>query len=326
VRRLDAARLELVLEDGQTLTPDAVLIASGGVPRRLDVPGAALPGVLTLRSRDDAERLIDLAAKASRVVIVGASFIGMEAAASLRTRGLEVTVTAPDDVPLAGALGAVVGALVRDVHEQHGVRFALGRHIATISGDGSVSAVQLDDGTTLDCDLVLAGIGVTPATGFVEGVSLDPDGGIPVDERLRAAPGVWAAGDVARYREPHTGRDVRIEHWRLAEQHGRAAARAIMGGAEPFTGVPFFWTQHFDLRIGYAGAGRGWDRQIILGDVTGRDFLVFYAAGDQLLAACGTRDRELGAFMELMRLGRLPPADELEAGGDVQLMGRLDQG
>ena len=126
-------------------------------------------------------------------------------------------------------------------------------------GDGAVRAVELDDGTTLDADLVVVGIGVQPVTEFVRGVELDPDGGLPVDERLRVAPGVWAAGDVARYREPHTGSDVRIEHWRLAEQHGRAAAADIAGRGEPFAGVPFFWTQHFDLELGYAGAGQGWE-------------------------------------------------------------------
>jgi apoptosis-inducing factor 3 len=283
------------------------------------VPGADLPGVLTLRSREDAERLVALAGDASRAVIVGASFIGMEAAASLRTRGLDVTVTAPGAVPLAGALGELAGATVRAVHEQHGVEFALGRSVVGIRADGGRLLVDLDDGSALAGDLVLAGIGVSPATGFVQGLELDGDGGIPVDERLRAADGVWAAGDVARYREPHTGRDVRIEHWRLAQQHGRAAARSMTGGGEPFTGVPFFWTQHFDLQLGYAGAGRGWDRQVVLGAPEIRDFLVVYGAGAQALAACGTRDRELGAFMELMRLGRLPDLDQLEAAGDPSL-------
>ena len=323
VTALDAGTRRVTLDDGAELAPDAVLIASGGEPRRLQAPGADLPGVLTLRSWDDAERLMDLAEEAPRVVVVGASFIGMEAAASLRTRGLEVTVTAPDRVPFVDALGESVGEVVQALHEEHGVRFALGRKVTAVKGDGSVRAVELDDGTSLPCELVLVGIGVRPATGFVGGLALDEDGGVPVDQRLRAADGVWAAGDVARYREPSTGRDLRIEHWRLAEQHGRAAGRSMAGDAEPFAGVPFFWTQHFDLQLGYAGPGRGWDRQVVLGDLSGRDFLVFYAAGEQVLAACGTRDRELGAFMELMRLGRLPSADELQAGGDVSLSDRL---
>jgi NADPH-dependent 2,4-dienoyl-CoA reductase/sulfur reductase-like enzyme len=142
-------------------------------------------------------------------------------------------------------------------------------------------------------------------------VELDGDGGLPVDEQLRVAPGVWAAGDVARYREPHTGRDVRIEHWRLAEQQGRAAARAMAGRGEPFTGVPFFWTQHFDLELGYAGAGQGWEELLVVGDLGAGDFTAFYVAQDKLLAACGTQPHEIGAFVELMRVGALPTVGDL---------------
>ncbi len=312
VTKLDVAGRTAVLRDGTSLAFDAALVATGGAPRRLDVPGADLPGVVTLRSRDDAERLIELADAASRVVIAGAGFIGMEVAASLRARGLDVAVTAPDAVPFAAAFGEQVGRVVQAVHEEHGVRFALGGTIVSMEGDGAVRGVRLEDDTLLPADLVVVGIGVAPATDFVEGIDLAPDGGIPVDGQLRAAEAVWAAGDVARYRDPYSGRDVRIEHWRLAEQHGRAAAGSMSGDAAAFTGVPFFWTQHFDLQVGYAGAGRGWDEQLVLGDLDSRDFTVVFAAGDHVLAACGTRDTELGAFMELMRLGRLPALGELK--------------
>ena len=323
VVRLDVPARTITLEDGAVLTPDAVLVASGAVPRRLDVPGAELPGVFTLRSHGDAETLLAAAGGASRAVVVGASFIGMEAAASLRRRGLEVTVTGPEAVPFAAALGEQAGRVVQSVHQRHGTRFVLGRQVAAVHGDGAARGVELDDGTVLDADLVLVGIGVTPATAFVEGVPLEADGGIRVDAGLRVAAGVWAAGDVAVYPDPHTGRDVRIEHWRLAEQHGRAAARSMAGAGEPFAGVPFFWTEHFDLRVGYAGSGRGWDELIMTGDPDAADFLALYAAQGRLAAACGTRERELGAFMELMRLGLLPPAGEVRRGTGAGFTRRL---
>jgi len=311
VTQLDVASRTITLDDGGTLTPDAVLIASGARPRRLDVPGAGLPGVFTLRSLGDAERLAAAAGGARRAVVVGASFIGMEAAASLVRRGLEVTVVGPQTTPFEGILGEEVGRVVQARHAEHGTRFALGRGVARFVGDSAIRAVELDDGVSLEADLVVVGVGVQPATDFVTGVELDDDGGLPVDEQLRVAPGVWAAGDVARYCEPHTSRDVRIEHWRLAEQQGRAAARAMAGRGEPFTGVPFFWTRHFDLELGYAGAGQGWEELLEVGDLGAGDFTAFYVAQDKLLAACGTQRDEIGAFVELMRVGALPTVSDL---------------
>lgn len=312
VTQLDVPSRTVTFDDGTTLTPDGLLIASGARARRLNVPGADLPGVCTLRSWEDADAIISALANAPRVVVIGASFIGLETAAALAHRGLEVTVVAPQTVPFEHVLGAAAGGVVRAVHEEHGTRFALGRGVKSFLGDGTaLTQVELDDGTRLDASLVVVGAGVEPATDFVSGLQRDRDGGLPVDEYLSVAPGVWAAGDVARYREPHTGRDVRIEHWRLAEQHGRAAARAMAGRAEPFAGVPFFWTQHFELELGYVGAGQGWQETVVTGDLAARDFTVFYVADGALLAACGTQSPELGAFAELMRGGRLPAADAL---------------
>ncbi len=323
VTQLHVPTRTVSLDDGSTLTPDAVLIASGARPRRLDLPGAELPGVFTLRSLDDAERLAAAAGSARRVVVVGASFIGMEAAASLVRRGLEVTIVGPGATPFERILGEEVGRVVQARHAEHGTRFALGRGVARFAGDSTVRAVELDDGASLEADMVVLGIGVRPATDFVTGAELDDEGGLPVDEQLRVAPGVWAAGDVARYREPHTGRDVRIEHWRLAEQQGRAAARAMAGRGGSFTGVPFFWTQHFDLELGYAGAGQGWEELVVVGDLGGGDFTAFYVAEDRLLAACGTQRDEIGAFMELMRVGALPAVGDLRGRQKADLPGLL---
>jgi NADPH-dependent 2,4-dienoyl-CoA reductase/sulfur reductase-like enzyme len=158
---------------------------------------------------------------------------------------------------------------------------------------------------------VVAGIGIVPATHFVRGLDLLPDGSIPVDEQLRAAPGVWAAGDVATYPAAHLGEPVRIEHWRLALQHGRAAGFAMAGRGTPFTGVPFFWSQQYDVRLGFAGYGGGWDRLAIAGDIPGRDFVAYFCAGDTVRAACGTRDRQVATFAELMHAGALPAAGRL---------------
>ncbi len=323
VTRLHVPSRTITFADGGTVTPDGVLIASGARARRLKVAGADLPGVHTLRSWEDADAIILSLHGARRAVVIGASFIGLEAAAALTHRGLETTVVAPEATPFEHVLGGEVGSVVRTVHEEHGTRFALGRGVKRFLGDATVSEVELDDDTRVAADLVVVGAGVDPASDFVSGVARDRDGGLPVDEQLRVAPGVWAAGDVARYREPHTGRDVRIEHWRLAEQHGRAAARAMAGRAEPFAGVPFFWTQHFELELGYAGAGQGWKETVVTGDLAARDFTAFYVADGTLLAACGTQRAELGAFMELMRLGRLPAADALRGRSQAGLPGML---
>jgi NADPH-dependent 2,4-dienoyl-CoA reductase/sulfur reductase-like enzyme/nitrite reductase/ring-hydroxylating ferredoxin subunit len=319
VVELDVNSRMLTLDDGTTLVPDGVLLASGARPRRLNVPGADLEGVFTLRSWSDAERLVAAARLARRAVVIGASFIGMEVAAGLRERGVDVTVVGPEKVPFEAALGVDVGGVVLAFHEERGTRFALERGVARIVGLGRAEGVELSDGTVLDADLVAIGVGVQPVTEFVRGAELDRDGGVPVDDQFRVAPGIWAAGDIARYREPHTGRDVRIEHWRLAEQQGRAAARSMAGRGEPFRGVPFFWTQHFDFRLGYAGAGRGWEGVFVVGDLAARDFTAFYHAGDELLAACGTQDDELAAFLELMEGGGLPAADAVRGRSKADL-------
>ena len=192
------------------------------------------------------------------------------------------------------------------------MRFALGRTVARFDGDRGVRELELDDGSRLEADLVVVGVGVTPATGFVANAAVNDDGSLDVDDELRVNDhGVWAAGDVARYPEPHVGGRARIEHWRLAEQLGRAAAASMAGQGAPFDGVPGFWTQQFGLRVAYVGVGRGWDATFAVGDVAGGDFTVFFARGDELVAAAGTRDLDLAAFAELMRLGRLPRPGDL---------------
>jgi apoptosis-inducing factor 3 len=349
VTSLDATARRLELAGAPAMTPDAVLVCTGGTPRRLGVPGADLPGVFTLRSWSDCDAIIaaaqaaaggadegeaqgtergsgkgaDTSTGAARAVVVGASFIGMETAASLRRRGLEVTLVAPDTTPLATQLGPQVGAFLQARHEEHGVRFCLGRTVARFDGGDRLRAVQLDDGSRLTADVAVVGVGVEPATTFIANADLNDDRGLDVDEELRVnRHGVWAAGDIACYPEPHTGGRTRIEHWRLAEQLGRAAAASMAGKGAPFAGVPAFWTEQFGLRVASVGVGRDWDDSFAVGDVAAGDFTVFFTRGDKLVSAVGTRDLDLAAFAELMRTGRLPRPDDVR-GRDEAGLARL---
>lgn len=314
VTSLDVRSRVITMHDGSALQPDAVLIATGGTPRELQVPGMDLTGVFTLRSWSEFDALIAAAQSAGRAVVIGTSFIGMEVAAGLAKRGLKVTVVGHGAVPFESTLGEPVGTLIRRYHEHHGTRFAMGHSVVRFCGENKIEAVELDDGATLQTDLVVVGVGVRPATSFVQGVDTATDGGLPVDEHLSVAPGVWAAGDTALFNEVHRGRQMRIEHWRLAEQHGRAAAKAMLGDTQPFRGVPFFWTQQFEREIYYAGAGQGWDEMIVSGDIDAWEFTVFYTCAKRLVAACGTQNSEIGAFIELMRVGKLPAIERLSDG------------
>ncbi|MCL5270132.1 MAG: FAD-dependent oxidoreductase [bacterium] len=315
VLSLDVRTREIKLEGNQQMTADAVLIATGARPRSLDVPGIDLKGIHYLRTWSDCAAIVATAEKARRALIAGAGFIALEAAASLRHRGLAVTIVAPAEAPMARVFGAPVGEMLRRLHEAKGVRFRLGRTVRRFIGDHAVRETELEDGTREKADLVVIGIGVRPATDFVRGAHLASDGSLEVDENLRVAEGVYAAGDIARYPEPRLGESVRIEHWRLAQQHGRAAARAMAAPREapppPFTAVPFFWTRQYDLSLHYAGAAPDWDGLLVAGDLEARDFLVFYAVGERLLAAAGTRAAAIDAFSELLRLGRIPTTADL---------------
>lgn len=310
VARVDAKAKIVSFKGGEQLAYDALLVAAGGEPRTLQIAGSDLKNVLTLRSFADSDAIIAAAEQAKRAVV-----IGMEAAASLWERKLSVTVVAPDKVPFEKTLGAEVGQLFQHVHEARGVQFKLGVSAARFEGDDSVKRVVLDSGEALEADLVVVGVGVRPATDFLEGVELHNDGGVFVDRHLRAADGVYAAGDIAYFPSLLTGERQRIEHWRTAQQQGRAAAHNMVGKATEFDGVPFFWTRQFDAGLLYVGHAKGWDEIIYEGDVSARDFLAFYVLGNRVLAAAGMgRDRDMAALEELMRLGRMPTPARLRNG------------
>lgn len=309
VTRLDAAARRITLDDGSTRDYSDVIVATGCAPRELDVPGADLPQVFTLRSFGDADAIIASSDGAKRAVVVGASFIAMEAACSLRLRGLEVTVVAPDEAPFAKTLGPGIGGMFREEHEKHGVTFRLGASVALIEGstkDASrVAAVVLEGGERIEADLVVVGIGVTPITDFIDGVERDEHGGVVVDATMRAVEGLYAAGDIAAFPDPRTGERIRIEHWRTALQLGRIAGSNVAGTHATYDAVPFFWTQQFDVTLRYVGHAREWDEIVTDGDVSSRDFIARYMRDGRMVAAAGVlRDRDVIAAALAMRAHR----------------------
>jgi NADPH-dependent 2,4-dienoyl-CoA reductase/sulfur reductase-like enzyme len=256
----------------------------------LPLEGADRAQVYYLRSLADSRAIIAAAKVATRAVVVGASFIGLEVAASLRARGLEVHVVAPEALPLERVMGRELGAYLRELHESKGVQFHLERKPQRIEAD----AVVLDDGTRLDADLVVIGVGVRPRLSLAEEAGLAMDRGVVVDEYLAtSAPGVWAAGDIARWPDVHTGERIRVEHWVVAERMGQAAARNILGARERFADVPFFWSAHYDVSINYVGHAEKWDETVVDGEARENDVAVrFVKDGRALALATIYRDGE----------------------------------
>jgi NADPH-dependent 2,4-dienoyl-CoA reductase/sulfur reductase-like enzyme len=300
VSTIDAGAHAVMLGDGSRREYGALLIATGADPVRLPIPGADGAAVFYLRSWADSRAIIGKTSGAKKAVVVGASFIGLEVAASLRTRNIEVDVVAPEQAPLERVMGVEVGRFIQSLHEAKGVRFHLGQTVAELSG----KRVTLSGGDTLDADFVVIGAGVKPATALAERAGLTIDRGILVSEFLEtSAPGVFAAGDVARWPDPHTGQRIRVEHWVVAERQGQVAARNMLGHRERFDAVPFFWSQHYDVTIRYVGHAEKWDSVKIDGSLERQDCSVTYTSGGRALAvATVSRDREsLKAEVQLER-------------------------
>jgi len=281
VTAIDAKGRQLTLAGGRNIAFDKLLLATGAEPVRLDIPGAGEPHVHVLRSLADARAIIAAAKAARSAVVIGASFIGLEVAASLRARELEVHVVAPEQRPMERVLGREFGDFIRGLHEEHGVVFHLEETATAIKG----RTVTLKGGTTLSADLVVIGVGVRPRIKLAEAAGLAVDRGVLVNDYLEtSAPGIYAAGDIARWPDPHTGDKLRIEHWVVAERQGQAVARNMMGQRTCFADVPFFWSQHYDLPINYVGHAEKWDKLEIEGDIAARDCLVRYRRNGKVLA------------------------------------------
>lgn len=289
VESLDLGQRRVMLAGGEGVSFDALLLATGADPVRLPIPGAEGPNVHYLRSLADADRLIAATVGARRAVVLGASFIGLEVAASLRARGLEVHVVAPEAVPMARILGPDLGAHIRRLHESHGVVFHLEDTVTEIGA----GVLALKSGSALAADVVAIGVGVRPNTALAEAAGLAVDKGVLVDAYLQtSAPGVYAAGDIARWPDKITGERVRVEHWVVAERQGQTAARNILGRGERFEAAPFFWSQHYDQAISYIGHAPAWDRAELSGDPAAGDCAVTFSAGGRKLAVA-TLGRDL---------------------------------
>ncbi|HET7543305.1 MAG TPA: FAD-dependent oxidoreductase [Polyangiaceae bacterium] len=286
---LDPSSKSVTLADGSRLAYDALLLTTGAAAIRLNIQGGGLPHVYTLRTLADSRAIIAASQSAKHAVLIGAGFIGLEVAASLRARGVEVTVVAADHVPLERVLGDVLGRAVQKLHEAHGVQFRLGVRPKAISA----TAVFLEDGSELTADLVVFGVGVKPATELAESAGLTVDRGVLVDRYLRtSAPDIFAAGDIARFPDPRTGQPIRVEHWVVATRQGEIAASNLLGKNQPYDAVPFFWSAHYDCTISYLGHAENWERVDIAGDLGALDCALAFRSGDRTLAlATIGRDR-----------------------------------
>ena len=269
------------LADGTALPFDRLLLATGAEPVRLQIPGAAPQRLHTLRTLADSRAIIEAATSAKRVLIIGASFIGLEVAGALRARKLEVHVVAPESRPMERTLGARMGDFVRALHEEHGVVFHLQ---ATVTAMADKRAA-LKSGRTIETDMVVLGVGVRPRLSLAEQAGLAIDRGVAVDVFLQtSAPDIFAAGDIARWPDGHSGSNIRVEHWVVAQRQGQTAARNMLGRHERFDAVPFFWSQHYDVPINYVGHAEKWDEIRVDGSIENRDCLVEYRQNGRILA------------------------------------------
>jgi NADPH-dependent 2,4-dienoyl-CoA reductase/sulfur reductase-like enzyme/nitrite reductase/ring-hydroxylating ferredoxin subunit len=300
VDAIDRQARSVRLVGGETLPYGALLLATGAEPVRLAITGSELPHVHLLRTVDDGRKIVASLASAKQVAVIGSSFIGLEVAASLRTRGLEVHVIGPEKVPLEHIVGGGIGLAVMAHHEKQGVVFHLGRKPASIGPAG----VTLDDGGRVAADLVVMGVGVRPSIALAEAAGLSLDRGVAVDAAMRTSDSaIWAAGDIARYPDARSGERLRVEHWVVAERQGQTAARAMLGQSVEFDAVPFFWTTQFGLSLRYIGHAEGWDRADVSGEPMKGDCAVAYRRGDRTLAVA-TLGRDRDALLAADALAR----------------------
>jgi NAD(P)H-nitrite reductase large subunit len=303
VASIDVKARHVALADGKIVPFDRLLLATGAEPVRLPIPGADQKHVHTLRSLDDCRAIIAVAKGAKRAIVIGASFIGLEAAASLRARDIEVHVVGLEARPMERVLGPAMGDFIRALHEEHGVVFHLGDTVVAIEG----KRASLKSGGVLEAELVVVGVGVRPRLGLAEKAGLALDRGIAVNAYLETSvPGIYAAGDIARWPDPHSHENIRVEHWVVAERQGQTAARNMLGQKQAFDAVPFFWSQHYDVPINYVGHAETWDEIAVDGDIAAKDCLLQYKRRDRVLAVASIY-RDLASLKAELQMEQATP-------------------
>ena len=332
---IDAKKKHVEVEGGERIAYERLLVATGGQNRPVSIPGAELNGVLQLRTVEESDQIRARAQRGRRAVVVGLGFIGSEVAASLRQLGVEVTALAPDQAPLARVLGREVGEVLGSIHREKGVDLLVGESVAAFEGSGRVERVRAKSGRLIECDFVVAGIGIFPNTELLAAAGARVDNGVLVDEHCRTSlPDVYAAGDVTNHEHPIFGR-LRVEHWNNGFQQGKAAARALLGGAQPYDYLHTFWSDQYEHTIEYVGFAQSWDRLVFRGRPETRKFLGFYMKDGLVRAAVGINrggdpedpktDSELKSVARLIhdRL-KIEPARLVDE--DVDLRGLVDTG
>jgi 3-phenylpropionate/trans-cinnamate dioxygenase ferredoxin reductase subunit len=304
VQSIDPGAHEITLNGGSRMSYNRLLLTTGATPRPLPVPGADLPGVRYLRQMGDADALRTAIMASSRVVVIGAGWIGSEVSACARQMGAAVTIVAPESIPLEGVLGQEVATVYRDLHAEHGVDLRLSTKIEAIVGTGAAQGVRTTSGVVIDGDLVVVGIGAAPRDELARDAGLSIDNGIAVDELLRtSAADVFAAGDAAATWSPRYNKRIRVEHWANALNQGPAAARNMLGQDTAYAKVPYFYSDQYDLGMEYHGYATDWDQVVLRGDRAGREFLAFWLKDGRILAAMNANIWDQGDDMKALVSG-----------------------
>jgi 3-phenylpropionate/trans-cinnamate dioxygenase ferredoxin reductase subunit len=328
-RRAEALDLQgrhVSLDTGERIGFDACLIATGAAPRRLNIPGSDLDGVYYLRDLADSDRLRAAVTTAERVVVIGAGWIGCEVAASARQLSAEVAMVEAAPVPLGRVLGDELGGFYADVHAEHGVQLHLGVGVDSLAGAGNVEEVRLTDGRRIPCDLAVVGVGVVPRVDLGEAAGLEVENGILTDEHLATrAVGVFAAGDVANAWHPVFGRRIRLEHWSSALNQGPVAARNMLGQPTPYTKVPYFFSDQYDIGMEYSGYATQWDQVVYRGDPASREFIAFWMDEGRVAAGMNVNIWDVADHIAGLVAARVPIDQDRLADPDVDLGDLADQ-
>jgi 3-phenylpropionate/trans-cinnamate dioxygenase ferredoxin reductase component len=320
VTSLDLELSELEVAGGERIGFDRLLLATGAEPRRVNVEGADLDGILYLRTTADSDAIRERILSGGKLITIGAGWIGAEVAASARQKGCEVSVLERSSLPLERVLGPELGAIYRDIHTDHGVQLLTDTALEAFEGDGKVSAVRTADGRSIGCDFVVVGVGVSPRTGLAERAGLELDNGVAVDEHLRtSAPNVYAAGDIANASHTLFDRRIRIEHWANALNQGPAAARNMLDREEPFDKIPYFFSDQYDVGMEYAGFATEWDEVVFRGDTEAREFIAFWVAGGRVVAGMNVNVWDVTDDIQELIRSRAPVDRERLADPDTPL-------